>query len=246
MKMAIDGIKSEKARLTPKIISGPRMRPTARQRHAIHDRKMGGIAPVYSRPAGAETWSLQAPSIPRSDYSGSKKKSIFAPQRRNNALAIPTKHLSNRASQVKQAPRALIEEHRRPADQSATKRNEQTARPPPTPGGDAKSTSLAEREARLRAIASGKPLPAQSSTDTRKALTPGSGAPSPKKTPLRRFTTSSESSTTEIPANPTSSSSQAEPVPSIPPSSTKTPPRPAVVRKRPDSVFIQPKRRRLV
>ncbi|KAJ6172462.1 hypothetical protein N7470_001529 [Penicillium chermesinum] len=171
MKRAIDGIKSERARLTPKIISGPRMKPNFRQR-LNYDRRMGGTS-SFSRDS-------------RSDFS--KKKSIFAPQRRNNALAVPTKHLSNRASQIKQAPRGLIEEHRRPAEQpAATRRSEQSARLPHPPSLGAKSSSLAEREARLRAIAAGKPPPPQSSPDGRKVPAPAtSGDPPIKKIPLKR------------------------------------------------------------
>lgn len=216
--MAIDGIKSERARLTPKIISGPRTKPSIRQRHVPFDRKMGGIAP--------------------------KSKSIFAPQRRNNALAVPTKHLSNRATQVKQAPRGLVEEHRRP-DPTPVRRNEKNPRPPVGLNRDAKNSSLAEREARLRAIASGNPLPAQSSPNPRKAPASSESAPPLKKIPLKRYAAASQSSGTDAQAQSPPPSSKTDPVTADSSSPAKAPPRPAVVRKRPDSVFIQPKRRRV-
>ncbi|KAJ5590214.1 hypothetical protein N7450_004186 [Penicillium hetheringtonii] len=253
LKMAIDGIQSEKARLKPKIISGPRgrsHRPSTKQVYASFDRKMGGIRPTFNKPSSSDpsTWSFHTPSLPRSEFGSSTsknpKKSIFAPQRRNNALAVPTKHLSTRASRVRQAPLSLIEEHRRPVDSpastsaSARSQTNSASRTPGTPVSSnpafgPKSASLAEREARLQAIASGKPIPCGSSTDANK---PVASAESSAKRPIRK-----RQATSPPPQVSASSASQTSP---RGPNVDAPAPRPAVIRKRPDSVFIQPKRKR--
>ncbi|CAI7662028.1 unnamed protein product [Penicillium pancosmium] len=269
LKMAIDGIQSQKARLTPKIIAGPRgkHRPSMRQIYASKDRKMGGIPPPVNKSSNISSASDSSSSFTFGGTSrvsgfgsaGSKppKKSIFAPQRRNNALAIPTKHLSTRASRVKQAPRSLIEEHRRPMDppasasastsapaSSSTSRRDinasvltqsngrirQDNKPVPSnPAFGPKSAALAEREARLQAIASGKPLP---NADSKKPASSGDGPSSPIKRPINKRRAVSPPSS----AAPATSQASPPPLPA---------PRPAVIRKRPDSVFIQPKRKRV-
>ncbi|KAJ5287031.1 hypothetical protein N7478_002717 [Penicillium angulare] len=227
MKMALDGIKSERTRLTPKIIAGPK---------------------------GKSTRSFRPGPGIRSEP---RKPTIFTPQRRNNALAIPTKHLTNRATQVRRAPRSLIEVHRRPTDPpvpsapgsalTASKRVDKDARAPVAPGRlnqHPSSSSLAEREARLRAIASGNPLPSSSTNTIRKVPIPSRHASSPAKQPnLKRSATSPPPSAN---SGGTSSSARASDKPPAQSNSvTTTAPRPAMPRKRPDSVFIQPKRRRI-
>ncbi|KAJ5591662.1 RNA polymerase II transcription factor SIII subunit A [Penicillium hispanicum] len=272
MKMAIDGIKSERERLTPKIISGPRskqlpgMRPTTRQRYVSYDRRMGGITPAFNKPTGSDSssWTFHAPPIPRSELStsGSKKKStIFTPQKRNNALAVPTKHLNTRATQIKQAPRSLIEEHRRPADQPMPRRSDNDTRVPIAPGRSRQQSSsaslppvgdtLAEREARLRAIASGKPVPSQGPSDIRKAPTPAGGAASPMRKPnLKRPAESPPPQSSLTPQSHSSpQSSHAGATHSAQPHSgpaNTSPARPVIIRKRPDDIFIRPKKKRVV
>jgi elongin-A len=140
MKKAIEGINNKRALLTPQIIpqnKSHRMahaKPTSKQRHAAYDRKMGGIEIGYNVPR---------PDA-RSDPFGKKKNNIFAPQRRNTALTVPTKALNNRATQVQRAPRALIEEH------------QESRRPRPTPApksvGTLPTSVLAQNEAKLRAL----------------------------------------------------------------------------------------------
>ncbi|KAJ5964715.1 RNA polymerase II transcription factor SIII subunit A [Penicillium vulpinum] len=141
MKMAIDGISAKRALLTPKLIpegKGLRMagsRPSSvRQRHATYDRRLVGH---------------------------DKKPSIFQPQKRNTALTMPTKSLTNRASQVKRAPIGLVEEHRRPAEQPAPQPAPKPQSLPPRisrrPGmlpSSLQHPMLAKNEARLRALTS--------------------------------------------------------------------------------------------
>ncbi|KAJ5750645.1 hypothetical protein N7533_007673 [Penicillium manginii] len=255
LKMAIDGIQSEKARLTPKIIAGPR------GKHRPSIAEWGESPPPSNKSSGNNNSSDSSSSFTFGSSSrvsgfgsaGSKppKKSIFAPQRRNNALAIPTKHLSTRASLVKKAPRSLIEEHRRPMDppaptssgsSSSSRRDREAgvltqsngrARPgsmpvSSNPAFGPKSAALAEREARLQAIASGKPLPTHSSADSKNPTSRDAPASPAKRPILKRRAVSPP---TSVPVT-----SQASPPPPAP--------RPAVIRKRPDSVFIQPKRKR--
>ncbi|GES66185.1 putative RNA polymerase II transcription factor SIII subunit A [Aspergillus terreus] len=139
LKMALDGIKTERAKHSAKFVPDrrdmhlPRERPTTKQRYASFDRRVGGIRPVFagqrsalgsSDPSGTPLWSFERPQLPRETK---KKNSIFTATKRNNVLAVPTKQLNNRASQVKQAPRSLLEEHIRPPPVPAPRRKEPVA-----------------------------------------------------------------------------------------------------------------------
>ncbi|OOQ88804.1 putative RNA polymerase II transcription factor SIII (Elongin) subunit A [Penicillium brasilianum] len=255
MKMAIDGIKSERAQLQPKVVSQlPRGVRASRPRMAPRG--------VYVPRSGG----LLAPEA-------KKKAAIFAPQRRNAALAVPTKHLSTRATQIKKAPRSLIEEHRRPVEQAVSRRENQSIVPGrlPVPGraGSASSStsarlgsdlrvssSLAEREARLKAIASGKPLPPKplpSSPAAATATTPNphdspstaQEAPSPVKRaiPKRRATSPPPQTHSPSPSQPSIVDS---PSGGRPDSTSEPAARPAIVRKRPEvDIFLRPKKRRV-
>ncbi|OKP10054.1 hypothetical protein PENSUB_4519 [Penicillium subrubescens] len=258
MKMAIDGIKSERAQLQPKVMNQlPRGARPSRPRVASRG--------LYIPRSGG----LTAPEA-------KKKAAIFAPQKRNTALAVPTKHLSTRATQIKKAPRSLIEEHRRPVEQATLRREHHLIAPGrvPLPGRAASasarpapdlrvSSSLAEREARLKAIQSGKPLPqrpnaSSSSSSAAAAATdntynshgsPASSreAPSPVKRaiPKRRATSPPPQIPSSSPSKPSNfdgpSASRAENSGSEPTA------RPAVVRKRTEvDIFLRPKKRRVV
>lgn len=254
MKMALDGISSERAKHSAKLVERRhREKPTARQRYASFDRKMGGIAPVFT-----ETGISPFGRPPRPD--AKKKNSIFTATKRNSVLAVPTKQLNNRASQVMQAPRSLIEEHRPSAPPAIPRRRTPATPALKAPGraspaaGLAVSPSLQEKEARLRAIASGQrstsqassPAPPRaepetSSTRTRPTVPNTSRRPPSKDSgPVSREAQS--------PANPGISSSPNLPgaAASQPQTSPEKTPRPAMVLKRPPpSVFVQPKRRKL-
>ncbi|KAJ5733463.1 RNA polymerase II transcription factor SIII (Elongin) subunit A [Penicillium malachiteum] len=140
MMMALNGIKSERDRLTPKIVSAPQGK--GGQRRPTSSFRFSGSRPDFSSSVGK------------------RKQNIFTPQRRNNALAMPTKKLNSRASQVKQAPRSLIEIHRRPEP---------------------------SEEARLRAIASGKQPPPLS---TEKIPIPTGASSAKQENNLKRRATS--------------------------------------------------------
>lgn len=248
MKMAIDGIKSERAQLQPKVINGlPRGSRAPRPR--IVPRGL-----YISRPG------MAAPDA-------KKKSAIFAPQRRNTALAVPTKHLSTRATHIKKAPRSLIEEHRRPMEQSVRRENHSSAAqgrvilPGRTASGSTlpSSSYLAEREARLKAIASGKPVPL-------KPL-PSSADPTTDNTPSSRDSPASSARDAQslgkrtIPKRrATSPCSQIASQSSTKFASVDSPPlgradntgsgptsRPAVVRKRTEvDIFLRPKKKRVI
>ncbi|KAJ5486438.1 hypothetical protein N7530_000738 [Penicillium desertorum] len=252
MKMAIDGISAKRALLTPKLIperKGLRMagsRPSFRQRHATYNHRTGG--------GGVE-----------------KKPSIFQPQKRNTALTMPTKSLNNRASQVKRAPIGLVEEHRRPAEQPASKPPSKAQPLPPRisrrPGmlpPSLQHPMLAKNEARLRALtstASAGPSRGASSSDASGVKKSPAVATEPKPTLKRRATSppngagkpSGSASSRPVPCAPSPSSSSSLPTPhtsSLPPSglpsSGPPPPRPGVIRRRPaPSIFMPAKRRQL-
>lgn len=254
MKMAIDGIKSERAQLQPKVVSQlPRGARPSRPRVASRG--------LYIPRSGG----LTAPEA-------KKKAAIFAPQKRNTALAVPTKHLSTRATQIKKAPRSLIEEHRRPVEQAVVRRENNLIAPGrvPLPGRAAArpvsdlrvSSSLAEREARLKAIQSGKPLPSKpnalSSSSAAAAATdntynshgsPSSAkeAPSPVKRaiPKRRATSPPPQIPSPSPSKP--SNFDGSPVGRAENTGPEPSTRPAVVRKRTEvDIFLRPKKRRVV
>ncbi|KAJ5151071.1 uncharacterized protein N7482_010323 [Penicillium canariense] len=252
MKMAIDGIKSERARLEPEVMKHlPAMKPSLRQRIASFDRRSGGRGSSLSR------GDTLAP--------GAKKKStIFTPQRRNNALAVPTKHLSNRATQIKQAPRSLVEVHRRPAEQPVARHDNpiasgrspgKSASASAHPASESRgSSSLAEREARLKAIASGRPLPLKPLPSSAAATVNTHTAPSPAKeasSPAHRSILKRKAS-----SPPPQISSQFSPMPANTDGQASgqsnnngpvlgLPARPAVVRKRADvDIFLRPKKKR--
>jgi elongin-A len=288
LKMALDGINSERARHSAKFVTDrriiplPRERPTTKQRYASFDRKMGGLTPRFasprggmgsSDPLGAPVWSYERPQLPRPEK---KKSNIFNLTKRNPVLAVPTKQLNNRASQVKQAPLSLIEEHRRPPEPVVPRRNGpptlvapgrsrlQSTRPSGGPGHFVVSPSLREREARLRALTSGK----QSGSSTPKS---SEISPAPATAPYRASATAASKSLQDPPSssstqesldsppagrlqgtNDTASadSSKSAPLEAIPDSDNSgvPPPQPprAVMRKRPaPSLFIQPRKKKV-
>lgn len=281
LKMALDGINSERAKHSAKFVDRrsiplPRERPTAKQRYASFDRKMGGITPKFSSPrsglgssdpGGASAWSYDRPYAPRTDTK--RKSNIFNVTKRNSVLAIPTKQLNNRATRVKQAPRALIEEHRRPAEPAVPHRKGPPTliapgrlRPSSTPafgvqGTPVMSASLREREARLRALTSGKPStpsasksPESSSATARATLRASSSAAA---------STSLRNSQASVPIADRPLGAREATIPGEAGSATPgtnydtddpralaAPPPRVVMRKRPaPSVFIQPKKKKV-
>ncbi|KAL2848807.1 RNA polymerase II transcription factor SIII subunit A-domain-containing protein [Aspergillus pseudoustus] len=275
LKMALDGISSERAKHSAILVDRrslhlPRERPTAKQRYASFDRRMGGIAPVFSSknrsgsssdPQGSPIWSFGRPSAPRD----TKKKNIFTATKRNPALAVPTKQLNNRATQVRQAPRSLIEEHRRPAEPTVSKRP--TLRVPGrsslqvgSSAGRSHSSpvvvnsSLQEREARLRALTSGRTStsaspsratprpPPQVSSSARSGLSSSSSSGRPFPGGLATVSRSQLRTTAAANAEDSRSSESA---PSTDPEASRGSPPRAMVRKRPaPNVFIQPKKKK--
>lgn len=259
MKMALDGINSERQKHSAKFVTDrrtlplPRERPTARQRYAMYDRKMGGISPVFS-PSRSGYGDPYGPPFPRSETK--KKSSIFTATKRNTALAVPTQHLNSRATRVRQAPRALIDEHRRPIENHPPRRKESPALiapgrsryhiSPDTRRGPAPTTTpdLQEREARLRKIAAGKkPIPSPAPATRRPQPSPAQSPAATKKEvnpePRPRPSAPSSSTPTQTTANPRTDDSPA-------PAPAQSPPRPVMARKRPaPSVFIQPKKKKV-
>ncbi|PYH95740.1 RNA polymerase II transcription factor SIII subunit A [Aspergillus ellipticus CBS 707.79] len=227
LKMALDGISSERQKHSAKfvtdrrIIGLPRERPTAKQRYASFDRRMGGFAP--------------------------KKNSIFTATRRNPALAVPTKHLNNRATQVRQAPISLIEEHRRPPESAPPWRKDAPAlRAPGRSRSQAQhdpavNPTLRDNEARLRALTSGRPTISHSSSSAGFNRPPSGPIAAPRRAPPPRDTSEARSQPRMQPSGGSAAGSALEE-----PASTAQPPRPPMTRKRPaPSLFIQPKKKKV-
>lgn len=232
MKRTIEGIQSEKAKLTPKLISGSV--PGLRKSRSSH---RSGLPPSAQR----------------------KANNIFAPQKRDNVMAQPTHSLSSKASQVRQAPLSLVMAHQQPARPPGPKRNERIRVPvvpgrstpqassssteSPRPMSEDKGSSLAEQEAPLKAIATGKPLPAENVGEEHKAQAqaPAKEASPPVKKPIVKRSTISP---------PVDQSQPASADGNAPPAPEKTapsnaPPRPPVIRRRPPAdPLLRPKQRR--
>ncbi|KAJ5668916.1 hypothetical protein N7462_009986 [Penicillium macrosclerotiorum] len=213
MKLAIDGITSQKAKLAPKVLPGlRRQKPSFRQR-------------------------IMSTHVP-------KKSTIFTPQRRNNHLAVPTKHLATRASQIRQAPRSLIEEHRRPVEPPAARRPNDPSAQIPGPGPSMRnplsgSSSLADREARLRALTSGNPRTSLSAKDP--------SSPVKKPVPKRRATSPPLTSPPPPSRSRNDESQAAAQSQAANPADATSPARPSIKRRKPDvDIFLRPKQRKRV
>ncbi|KAL4918144.1 RNA polymerase II transcription factor SIII subunit A-domain-containing protein [Aspergillus aurantiobrunneus] len=258
LKMALDGISSERAKHSTKFVTDrrtvrlPRDRPTAKQRYATYDRKMGGIAPVFSSKSGGSSsdpmsspvWSFERPSMPRSQ--APKKNNIFTASKRNSVLAVPTKQLNNRATRVSQAPRSLIEDHRRPPEPSVARlrapgrsslQNASNTRSQASP---LLSSSLREREARLRTITTGRTSTSAQSRSPVQASSLGRPRASSSALPPSSESQPQTASSARLENHrPSKTSARTDPDEPIPP-----PPRPTI-RKRPaPNPFIRPKKRR--
>ncbi|BDD63145.1 hypothetical protein MPDQ_003229 [Monascus purpureus] len=298
MKMALEKINSERTKHSAKFVTDrrsirlPRERPTTKQRYASYDRKMGGITPVFvstsrsktatADPLGAPAWTFERPQLPRSETTPTKRNNIFAVAKRNPALAVPTSKLRNKATQVKKAPLSLIEDHRRPLEPALAS----TRKDPPrviAPGRSRSqssnfcsssvpmTTSLQEREARLRVLTSGHHAGSKESTispakSSAAAVSkePSAASPPTSSPPLKsaRLRSVTRNSTIPFPmekkpqnlsrvSNHVLSKSQSNQTgESSNTTESKSPseqsPRPMVMRKRPPpSVFIQPKRKKV-
>jgi elongin-A len=222
--------------------------PSAKQRQVAFARRMGVSRAPYDPP--------------RSDAS-SKKKSIFTPTKINSALTMPTKSLNNRASQIKRAPIALVEEHRRPAP---------APKPAPPPKAPAPSTTqpppprISRRPGMLPpslqhpmlAQTGSRPRPISKTTITAPRATSSAGGSSNVSATKKPATASSkpepqgsaDSHPLPSPPTPTTKASPStlptHPTSERPPSSGPAPPRQGVIRRRPaPSIFMPAKRRRV-
>ncbi|KAF9885259.1 hypothetical protein FE257_013057 [Aspergillus nanangensis] len=296
LRMALEGISSERAKHSAKFVADrrdiglPRERPTAKQRYASYDRRMGGIRPVFSSqrssmgssdPQGTSLWSFDRPQVPRE---AKKKNSIFTATKRNTVLAVPTQHLNNRASQVKQAPRSLVEEHRRPQQQPVAVPRRREIPMAGGGGGAAPSLrapgrrsgvqgvgvaeprlqspvvtpSLREREARLRAITSGRRSAAShtSASPGRPSQVPSRPSSAAAASPPKRRVSASSPAKEPLPGGssrpmPRARTSAFESDGAVDVSSDAddakgpAPPPRGVIRKRPVNVFMPPKKRKM-
>ncbi|EGD86819.2 hypothetical protein H112_05329 [Trichophyton rubrum D6] len=134
MRRALQGLDKEKLKHTPKLVDVkqmrlPREKPTTVQRHAHHDRMMGGISPIFalgtksSDPNNSKPWEdrpqwrLVPPKLSsRSIFgasSGARKSALPAVVKRNNRLSTPTHKLNTMASRIIKAPKSFIEDHQK-------------------------------------------------------------------------------------------------------------------------------------
>ncbi|KAL4874617.1 RNA polymerase II transcription factor SIII subunit A-domain-containing protein [Aspergillus karnatakaensis] len=264
LKMALDSHNTERAKHSTKLVDRralglPRDRPTAKQRYASFDRRMGGARPRAASRAGGGTSDADF------DYDRpvgfgppkTKKNTIFTATKRNGILAVPTKQLSSRASLVRQAPRSLIEEHRRPSEPSVPQRPTLRAPGRSLPGSSdtrtqsssTASSTLQEREARLRAIAAGRTVNSSSpairtpqSSSTRPNLGPSSSSSAVPSSGAQ--TTAQRTRLQVLPApNPEGYRSESAANNSTDSATRASPPRP-MMRKRPAPNIFMPSKKR--
>ncbi|KAI9873763.1 MAG: hypothetical protein M1830_010627 [Pleopsidium flavum] len=188
LKAAMDGIKSERAKHTSKVIdprSVPRLPRMGGMRvEGGRTRTTGGGSggsSTLSFMSGSKTKVLTGKGVLEKARREAREMSLFSV--RKTILATPTHKLNNKATQVRNAPQGLLEEHKRPAAPSymnqspkppmvfAPRRNNVVSNPE-TPT----TTDPTERERRLKAFTTpttttttkrdntGTPIPKSSTT----------------------------------------------------------------------------------
>lgn len=251
LKLAVDEINSKRANSGSKFLGEspqvgkrlPKLRPTAAQRYAAHDRKMGGIKATFSAvytEDGEKIWTLdKTPSVrpgrPRSE--SSKRSSLFT-SKTNKALTVPTHRLKPEVSQIKQVPRWLVDQHKQPSPVSTT-----AARKP---------VASTQKQSPTVTPFSGSPEPSKSSirapvTSPRRQSEPvprtGSSL-SQKRTADEVSSSDHETKRTKVAT--TSTSKASSPPLASPPQKASSPPIAPALRRRPaPSIFIQPKKKKL-
>ncbi|EGE03823.1 RNA polymerase II transcription factor SIII subunit A [Trichophyton equinum CBS 127.97] len=126
MRRALQGLDKEKLKHTPRLVDVkqmrlPREKPSTVQRHAHHDRMMGGISPIFalgtkSSDEDRPQWRLVPPKLSSrfnsGAASGARKSALPAVVKRNNRLSTPTHKLNTMASRIIKAPKSFIEDHK--------------------------------------------------------------------------------------------------------------------------------------
>ncbi|KAL1991050.1 hypothetical protein VTN49DRAFT_5554 [Thermomyces lanuginosus] len=250
LKLAVDEINSKRANSGSKFLGEnpqagkrlPKLRPTATQRYAAHDRKMGGIKATYSAvytEDGEKIWTLdKTPSVrPGRARSESSKRSSLFTSKTNKALTVPTHRLKPEVSQIKQVPRWLVDQHKQPPPASTTvarKPAGSTQKPSTTVTSTTQSPE--PRKMSIRAPAT-SPL-RQSEPVTR------TGSSLPQKRPADEVSSSdpeTKRAKVAVSSNPKASS---PPLASPPPKASSPPIAPALRRRPAPSIFIQPKKKK--
>jgi elongin-A len=257
MKLAIERINQDRAEHKSKFVTDrrtvrlPKPRPTKKQKFALNDRRMGGIDPVYVSTMidGRMTCVLEKPLL----QPEKQKPKVFT-VKRNKVLAIPTHRLMNKASQIKKAPRSLVEEHKHPLEPLRAKRQvlPKLAADEPSKSSDSSdlkifgpsSASLLQSlETTPQALTLMKPQRshAPNFTVTNKFSGPSSQLEPPKGEkraallPPSTHTTSPNPPSQQLDSNDSCIEARAT-----------SPPHAPVIRKRPaPNIFIQPKRRKV-
>lgn len=206
LKAAMDGIKSERAKHTSKVVdprSVPRLpRMGGMRAEGGRSAKAATTSSTLTFGAGSRTKTLTGKGVLNKAKKEAREMSLFSA--RKTILATPTHQLGSRASQVQSVPRGLVDEHKKPPGPAYANPN-QGQRAPVTVFAPRKSMSRpapatanatqavmtnAEREDRLKAFTTQKPA-----TAGMKRESTGAPVPSPSvstSTPQRPSITSSE------------------------------------------------------
>jgi elongin-A len=243
LKIAVDKLNSKRASSGSIFITDrqqlPRPRPTVTQRYASHDRKMGGIKPTFSASYnvdGDKVWAIDKTPRVRPDRSRSepKRNNLFT-AKRNRALAIPTHRLKNEATQIKQVPQWLVDEHKQPPP--IQKRPTAGVVPKTTPTSTAGRPSSATLSPQVPS--SVRPL----SNSAASPSPPPQPTAGPRPSPLLKHSAEEPPSIVEPGPQKVVESSKAK---ASSPDRASPPLAPALIRKRPaHSIFIQPKKKKV-
>jgi len=190
LKAALDGIKSERAKHTSKVVD-PRLVRLPKLPRATGMRVEGGRAKATSSPggnpslltfsSGSRTKTLTGKGVLDKARREARELSLFSAKK--SILAIPTHKLNSKATQIRTAPQGLVEEHRRPAAPLDSNPKKTTVIAPKRRNAPEHSSSpstgmtFEERERRLKALTNPssvkRSLPAETSvTQASSAISP--------------------------------------------------------------------------
>ncbi|MCJ1254190.1 hypothetical protein MMC24_002004 [Lignoscripta atroalba] len=238
LKAAMDGIKNERAKHTSKVVDPktvprlPRMGGMRVEGGRIRTTQSSpGNPAILSFTSGSKTKTLTGKGVLEKARREARELSLFSASK--SLLSTPTHKLNGKATQIRNAPRGLVDEHRKPA---APSYSDTSARP---------TTIFAPRK---RSVAGNPPAPASISVEERENRLKAFTSPS---------TTNVSSSFTSRPQNtsvmspPSRSSNPAYPNPSYkaprlkPPNPDAKGTRPPAKTKAPVDPFMPAKRRKV-
>lgn len=192
----MDGLKSERAKHTSRVVD-PRTVPRLPRMGGMRveggrSRITSGTSSALTFGSSSKTKTLTGKGVLDKARKEAREMSLFSA--RKTVLATPTHKLNDKASQIRNAPQGLLDEHKRPAALSygnpapkaptifAPRRSSATGKSPST--GAAGMTD-AERERRLRALTTGTKRDSAGTVLPSTSSSSSSATPRPNAPPVR-------------------------------------------------------------